>query len=201
MITDEKKKSVIIRVNPWRGFVLAAALGWLGTTAGAQVIEKPPAPAATNRVKAAPVPPVRVRAGSKATVEVPFEVAPGYHINSSHPKDALLVPTRARFDPPTDLAVSKVRYPAGEELTFAFAPDQKLSVYTGDFTVSALVSAARACPPGRYRVRGTLKYQACDDKACYPAGQAPFAFDVQVGRAARTTPRRRNPPQSPHVHQ
>ncbi len=176
-------------------FVLLAVLG----VAFAQ-IAKPPSPAATNRVKMAPASPVALRPGGNAVpVHLQFEVAPGFHINSNKPRDELLVPTVVKLHPPTDIAIAKITYPAGHDLTFAFAPGEKLSVYTGDFTVSALVSATRAMPPGRYRVHGLLKYQACDDKACYPPGQAPVAFDVQVSRASSTR-RRHNPPQSPHVH-
>ena len=72
-------------------------------------------------------------------------------------------------------------------------------MYTGDFAVTGLVRVAHNTPPGTYRVRGMLKYQACDDRACYPPGQLPVAFDVKVTKPPRRP--RRNPAQSPHVHQ
>src|SRR5512135_184294 len=40
-------------------------------------------PTATQRVIAAPVDAVRVAAGQSTQVELPFRVAPGYHINSN----------------------------------------------------------------------------------------------------------------------
>lgn len=166
----------------------------------AQDIDRPvSAPAATHRVKAVPVSTVAVRAGGNSPVQLPFEVLPGYHINSNQPTSELLIPTVLRLDPPTDLATGKIRYPPGQDLSFAFAPKEKLNVYTGDFTIRAMVSAARSAPPGTYRVRGTLKYQACDNKACYPPGQAPVAFDVKVTPAGAR--RRHNTRQSPYIHQ
>jgi len=67
------------------------------------------------------------------------------------------------------------------------------------------VAAAKTMPAGRFRVHGFLQYQACDDRACYPPTKLPIAFDVQVaGKGAKLSTRspgtRRNPPQSPHVH-
>jgi hypothetical protein len=159
--------------------------------------------APNNRVKTVPITPVKLAPGTSTKVRLPFEVARGYHINSNQPQSDLLLPTTVKLDPPTDILAGKIIYPAGQDLTFPFAPDEKLNVYTGDFTVSALIRAARTMPAGRYRVRGTLKYQACDDKACYPPAQTPLAFDVQITRAkAKATARRprRNPPQSPNIH-
>ncbi len=163
--------------------------------------DQPLVPSRTQpqRVTLAPVGPVSVRAGNSAQVQLDFRVAPGFHINSNKPNSDLLVPTVIKLNPPTDLAVAKVTYPPGHDLSFAFAPDEKLNVYTGDFSLGAMVRAARSMPPGRYRVQGDLKYQACDDKSCYPPTQVPVAFDVQIGKAASTRTRR-DPAQSPHIH-
>lgn len=166
-------------------FSLAAAAQDLAT------IKKP-------KVEAAPVALVTVRAGSRSRVELPFRVLPGFHINSNKPNSELLIPTSINFDVPTNISIGKVQYPVGKDESFAFAPKEKLSVYTGDFSVHALVVAARSTPPGRYRVHGRLKYQACDNRACYPPSQVPVSFDVSVKKAA-TSRTRRNPGQSPHI--
>jgi hypothetical protein len=34
---------------------------------------------------------------------------------------------------------------------------------------------------GTYTVHGELKYQACDNNACYPPKKLPFTFNVKVG--------------------
>ena len=165
----------------------------------AQVETSRPKP--TQRVAFAQVAPVKVAAGKSATVELPFRVISGYHINSNKPTSELLVPTKLSVNPPTNILIAKLTYPAGEDRSFPFSPGDKLNVYTGDFTVTGLVRAARTTPPGTYRVKGILKYQACDDRACYPPGQLPVAFDVKITKAASTSSHRRNPAQSPHVHQ
>jgi len=188
-----------------RAIPVALALVTLAALALTQDIDKPLTPASATpqpaRVMVAPVPLLPVRAGRSARVEMAFRIAPGFHINSNQPNSDLLVPTVVKLNPPTNLSIAKLTYPTGQDLNFPFAPHEKLNVYTGDFSVGALVSAARTTPPGRYRVHGTLKYQACDNKACYPPSQVPVAFDVKIGKPAGTQRIRRNPAQSPHVHQ
>jgi hypothetical protein len=150
-----------------------------------------------------------VAAGRPATVEFDFRVKEGMHVNSNTPKSEYLIPTRIRFMPPTDIAVSKVTYPAGQELALAFSPKDKLSVYSGDFKITAQVNATRAATTGPYTVHGELKYQACNDKACFPPQTLPIAFQLEVGKAKPgsggvTQPKApssapKNPPQSPHI--
>ena len=156
-------------------------------------------PKATQRVTAAPVGTVSVAVGRSTQVELPFRVASGYHINSNQPTSELLLPTVLKLSPPTNIAVGNTAYPAGQDKSFSFSPNEKLNVYTGDFAVSALVRPSRNTPPGTYRVRGALKYQACDNRACYPPGEVPVTFDIKVIKA-KSARARRNPAQSPHVH-
>jgi hypothetical protein len=150
-------------------------------------------------VTAAPVAPVRLTPGKPATVELDFRVAPGFHINSNHPKDELLLPTTLRLNPPTDIVVAKIKYPAGKDLVVPFLPGDFLNVYSGDFSITALVTAARALPVGTYRVHAALKYQACDNRQCYPSREVPVDFDVKV-QSGKSPQRQSNPGQSPHVH-
>ena len=180
-------------------FLLALLLGAASMFAQDQVLGSSK-PGATQRVAFAPVAPVRVAAGKSTTVELPFRVTRGYHINSNKPTSELLLPTALSMNPPTNILIAKLTYPAGEDRSFPFAPGDKLNVYTGDFTVTGLVRVLRTTPPGTYRVKGILKYQACDDRACYPPGQLPVAFDVKVTKATSTRRPRRNPAQSPDVH-
>jgi hypothetical protein len=145
------------------------------------------------------VDPVTVSSGKPARVTMRFRVSDGFHINSNQPGSELLIPTALKFDVPTDIGVGKVTYPRGKDLTLAIAPDQPLNVYTGDFVITAVVSALRTATPGDYKVHGSLKYQACNDRACFPPREAPVEFQVKVtkGTAKRVA---HNPPQSPHVH-
>jgi hypothetical protein len=141
---------------------------------------------------------VSIPRGKPGTVELNFQVPNGFHVNSNKPKSEFLIPTALKLNPPTDLVVGKIAYPAGEELTFPFSPDEKLSVYTGGFRVAVVVRPLAGVVPGKYMLRGQLRYQACDNSACYPPKQLPVEFEVKVVKGPPTTTRR-NPAQSPHV--
>jgi len=149
-------------------------------------------------VKIASAPIVTAVQGKAATESLTFNVASGYHINSNQPKSEYLIPTALKVDATTDIVIGKTTYPEGQDMSFAFAPDEKLNVYTGNFTVQVLVRPLHSVQPGKYIVRGTLKYQACDNKACYPPKNLPVSFDVKIAKAPPGHVA--NPAQSPHAH-
>lgn len=150
-------------------------------------------------VSMSPVPLTSIHAGKPSQVELRFHVAPGFHINSNTPKSEFLIPTVLKLDPPTDIMIGKVTYPKGEELSFPFAPDEKLSVYSGTFAVGVQVRPLHDVVPIKYMIRGTLRYQACDKAACYPPKNLPLQFEVKITKPVPTG-HRRNPAQSPHIH-
>ena len=150
-------------------------------------------------VNMAPAPLVTVTQGKSNTVPLLFRVSSGYHINSNRPKSEFLIPTILRVDATTDILIGKTTYPEGQDMSFAFAPDEKLNVYTGDFQVDVLVRPLHDVQVGKYVVRGILKYQACDNAACYPPKQLPVSFDLKIAKAPPAP--RKNPAQSPHAHQ
>jgi hypothetical protein len=173
----------------------ACALLLLTTWAAGQDEFGPKSPV----VKMAPAPLASAVQAKSASVPLSFHVSSGYHINSNRPKSDYLIPTALKIDATTDIVIGRTSYPDGKDMSFAFSPDEKLNVYTGDFQVNVTVHPLRSVQPGKYIIRGSLRYQACDNTACYPPKNLPVSFDVKVAKAA--TPRGKNPPQSPHAHQ
>jgi hypothetical protein len=149
-------------------------------------------------VTQSPVPLTTVIRGKATNVELRFHVGSGFHINSNKPAADYLIPTILKLDVPTDIVVGKITYPPGEEMSFAFAPDEKLSVYSGEFNLLVQVRPLASMLPGKYEIRGRLRYQACDKAACFPPKQLPVDFAVKVVKAPR--PPQKNPAQSPHAH-
>ena len=180
-----------MKVRAWIGLGIAVLLS-CAAWAQADFAAKQPS------VKVLNVENPALQKGKASTVKLTFRVAPGFHINSNHPNSEMLIPTVLKLDPPTDLSLGNFQYPDGQQLSFPFAPDEKLSVYTGDFGISAIVRAVGAIRVGSYRVHGELKYQACDDHACYPPKSVPVAFDVNIASPPKAP--RHNPAQSPDVH-
>jgi hypothetical protein len=146
----------------------------------------------------AAVPLVTAQRAAQTMVNLDFRVPPGYHINSNTPKSEFLIPTALKMDLPTDIVLGKIEYPAGEDKNFPFSPDEKLSVYSGDFTIAVAVHPLHSVVPGKYEMRGVLRYQACDNAACYPPKNLPVSFEVKVVKEPAA--HKANPAQSPHVH-
>jgi hypothetical protein len=150
-------------------------------------------------VSMAPAPVVTITQGKAGDVPLSFRVARGYHINSNQPKSEFLIPTALKIGATTDIVIGGITYPDGHDMSFAFAPEEKLNVFTGDFQVNVTVRPLSSVLPGKYMLRGNLKYQACDNAACYPPKQLPVKFEVRIGKAVPAA--HKNPAQSPHAHQ
>jgi len=174
--------------------------GWavllVASLAPAQILNAPKSPSVT----ALPTPIESISRGKPGDVELRFRVTPGYHINSNTPKSEFLIPTALKLDAPTDIVIGKITYPAGRDLAFPFSPDEKLSVYTGEFALGVVVRPLHTVLPAKYMIRGELKYQACDNAQCYPPKKLPVQFEVKVEKGKATTVARGNPAQSPHAH-
>jgi hypothetical protein len=157
-----------------RTIAAACSVILLVALAGAQGMDdKPP-------VMVAPIGNVQLHAGASKDIELDFRIGSEFHINSHTPKSPLLIPTALKLSGPDQVMIADVKYPAGQDVTFAFSPDEKLSVYSCDFSINALLRAPANAPAGTYPVKGELRFQACDHSACYPPRSIPVQFQVTV---------------------
>jgi hypothetical protein len=113
--------------------------------------------------------PQTVAAGRPATVELRFQIVPGYHVNSHTPKSQLLIPTILTLQTASGVKTGALEYPAGKSYSFSFDPGDKLDIYADKFIVKLPVIAAA----GEHTIDGSLRYQACDNAACYPPRTLP----------------------------
>jgi len=128
----------------------------------------------------APVGNVQLRAGGSTNLELDFRIGPDFHINSNKPTAEYLIPTVLKLNPSEPLMIADVKYPAGEDMSFAFSPNEKLSVYSGDFSINTVLKAPASAAAGTYPVKGELRFQACDRSACYPPRSLAVQFQVTL---------------------
>lgn len=117
---------------------------------------------------------VTITAQRPAVIDLHFHIAPGLHINSHSPHEKTLIPTRVALVEPKGVSVASIAFPPGVNYSFSFSPTEKLSVYSGDFTLHAHLTAQR----GQYQLQGELHYQACDINTCMPPHTLPFFVSV-----------------------
>lgn len=181
-----------------RLFLLALCVGLFnGALALAQ---ENPAPQGRTFVNFVSASNVVVSPGHSTPVQFTFHVVDPYHVNSTQPLAEELIPTQLHFSLPGEVAIGKLQYPAGKLMSFPFDPSTKLSVYSGDFVVRGVVVAPTQSSSGTYTIHGELKYQACDNNACYPPKKLPFTFNVKVGSGGKAVPKARPTRTSPHIH-
>lgn len=109
--------------------------------------------------------PVTVPAGKRAVVEVHLRVEEGFHVNSHAPTSELMVPTALTLlEAEPGVTVGAVEYPKGVGYRIPADPGEQLDVYAGAVVLRVPVVASA----GQHVLRGTLRYQACDQRACYP---------------------------------
>jgi cytochrome c biogenesis DsbD-like protein len=181
----------------FRSFAVIAALAMLLLTGPGSFAQEGFGSKVPSVTLSTPAIPSIIR-GTPGKAELHFHITPGFHVNSNTPSEEYLIPTALRMDAPTDIVVGRIIYPAGQNITLPFAPDLKLNVYSGEFSVLVTVRPLSSVLPGKYALRGRLKYQACDKAACYPPKELPVDFEVRVAKSTHHV--RRDPAQSPHIH-
>ncbi|MGA7313926.1 MAG: protein-disulfide reductase DsbD domain-containing protein [Silvibacterium sp.] len=117
---------------------------------------------------------VSVAANQDSIVDLHFRVNPGLHINSHAPHEKSFIPTQLLVAEPPGVTVGPVDFPAVTDFSLVISPNEKLSVYTGEFVVRAHVKAKA----GDHLIAGQLRYQACDATSCFPPRKIPVAVNV-----------------------
>jgi len=117
---------------------------------------------------------VTVVADKPTAVDLHFKVAAGLHINSHTPRIEELIPTTLKLPETSGVRLVNATFPPGTDFNFTVDPTEKLSVYTGEFTIHAEIVAVK----GEHLVEGTLHYQACNNATCMPPHSIPVAIDV-----------------------
>lgn len=108
-------------------------------------------------------------------IKIPLAVQNGFHVNSNKPLEEYLVPLKLTWSSTGALQPGAVDYPKPEVEKFEFA-EKPLSIYTGKFDLVAHFKVAPNATAGPGAASGKLRYQACNDRACF----APKTVDITV---------------------
>ncbi len=125
-------------------------------------------------------PPAKVVARRNTTVEsrISVELQPGYHVNSNTPSEDYLIPLKLTWTPGT-LEPEGVVYPKPRTEKYEFSATP-LSVYTGNFELVSKFKVPAKASSGPGALTGKLRYQACNDKACFPPKTVEITLPYQI---------------------
>ena len=108
-------------------------------------------------------------------VKIPLTVQKGFHVNSNKPREEYLIPLKLTWTATGALQAGTIDYPAPSIEKYEFA-EMPLSVYSGSFDLVAHFKVATNASAGPGAATGKLRYQACNDRACF----APKTVDVTL---------------------
>jgi hypothetical protein len=111
--------------------------------------------------------------------KIPVSVQSGYHVNSNAPKDEYLIPLKLTWKSTGALEGGTVVYPKPTLEKYEFA-ENPLSVFTGIFDLVTTFKVSASAPAGPGVAVGQLRYQACNDRACFPPRTIEITLPYQV---------------------
>lgn len=103
--------------------------------------------------------------GAAVETKIAATIDPGFHVNSNTPSDDYLIPLKLTWKSTGALEAGQVTYP---KPSMEKVLDKPLSVFTGKFDIVAHFKIAPNAPVGPGAAVGALKYQACNDRMCFP---------------------------------
>ena len=118
-------------------------------------------------------------AGAKLALFVDVAPKPGIHVYA--PGSDMYIPITVKLNALPEVKPGKVAYPKSEMMTFA---DEKVPVFQKPFRLTQDVTLDKSVKAGStVTVTGTVNYQACDDRVCYPPESSPVTWTVVVKKA------------------
>jgi thioredoxin:protein disulfide reductase len=117
------------------------------------------------------------KAGAKLSLVVDVQPKPGIHVYAPGAGE-FYIPITVKLNPRPEIKLGKVGYPKSETMVFA---DEKVAVFEKPFRLTQDVMLDKSLKSGAtVVVGGTVDYQACDDKVCFPPESAPVSWTVTV---------------------
>jgi thiol:disulfide interchange protein DsbD len=123
----------------------------------------------------------KLQPGAAFRVAVVLDLAAPWHINANPPSLPDLIPTTLTFEPVKAVQFGAIVYPKGKTETVTWA-EEPVALYTGHVVIFAEGNVADNAPLGPLTLKGTLRYQACDDQVCYAPKTVPVVFETEIAK-------------------
>lgn len=111
--------------------------------------------------------PDKVKKGRTARGTVVLDIPSGLHVQSSKPLDKYLIPTKLEIETPAGMKVGPITYPRAVMRKLKFSKGA-VAVYEGRAVVRFGVTVPANYNGSSGEIKGKLRFQACNDDACFP---------------------------------
>ena len=124
---------------------------------------------------------LRIAPGASTHIAIQVVVKPGYHVQANPVENPNLIPIVLALEATEGISVGQALYPAAKRLRLP-GDSQDLVVYDGTFAISVPVQVASGAQVDTTKtLKGTLHYQACDERHCLFPVTLPVAISLTVG--------------------
>jgi DsbC/DsbD-like thiol-disulfide interchange protein len=116
--------------------------------------------------------------GARVSLFVDVEPKPKMHVYAPDQKE--YIPITVKITPDDAVRLLPIQFPKAE--TYFFEPLKETQrVYSKPFRIIQPVTLSRTAT-GTVTIKGTVRYQACDDAICYMPQEVPVSWTVAVKR-------------------
>jgi DsbC/DsbD-like thiol-disulfide interchange protein len=114
--------------------------------------------------------------GGKVTLQI--DVTPKAKMHVYAPGQEGYIPIQLALTGDPAFTAAKAKYPAGEKVVMPALNETQI-VYDKPFRITQEITL-KSSPPGSMTVKGTVRYQACDDTICYLPKTIPVEWKIDV---------------------
>ncbi len=120
-----------------------------------------------------------LKASGSGEIVVELKVIDGYHVQANPASKPNLIATKVEVVAVGQVEVGRAVYPKPKPYKVA-GLETAVGTYDGRFDVRIPIQATAQVKAGKYSLEGRVRYQACDDKVCFPPTVTKFAAPVEV---------------------
>jgi hypothetical protein len=120
-----------------------------------------------------------LRPGKKGNINILVKVEEGYHIQANKVTNESLIPVSLETTSNRFIFINKAVFPPYKSFRLE-GTEEELNVFDGIFTIRLPVRTISNLSEGRYVLKASIKYQACNAKTCLFPGKIDFDLPVIV---------------------
>jgi DsbC/DsbD-like thiol-disulfide interchange protein len=130
----------------------------------------------------------KAQKGRTVQAAIVMDIPQGYHVNSNRPLAKYSIPTVLKVESGNGVRVSPISYPRSNVRRFSFSKEQ-LAVYEGKAVLRFNVTVPANFNAGETELRAQLRFQSCNDEACFPPVSREVTMRINVVGANESTRR------------
>jgi thioredoxin:protein disulfide reductase len=126
----------------------------------------------------------KLAAGAKFRVAVTVDLPDPWHIQANPVSFPELIPTVLTMESTDAIQFGPVTYPTGKPEKVSWA-EQPVALYAGKAVIVVDGTVENAAPLGPITLRGSLRYQACDNQVCYAPKTVPIIIETEIAATSQ----------------